>query len=101
MTIGTKSSGFHIESNTTKHKGWIGGVIAAEYHDLTLEGGCDTVAGGNGAGAADDQLKYPTGIAVDANGQLLIADQYNHCVQRCKVGGIRGSAKPLDTSRQS
>jgi hypothetical protein len=39
-----------------------------------------TVAGGNGAGAAANQLNYPEGICVDAAANVYVADAANNRV---------------------
>lgn len=44
-----------------------------------------TVAGGNGSGAADNQLDNPTGIYQDAAGNILVADAGNHRVQKLSI----------------
>ena len=49
-----------------------------------------TVAGGHGAGRAADQLSFPTGAAVDADGNLYIADENNLRVQRWAPGAASG-----------
>ena len=41
-----------------------------------------TVAGGNGRGAAPNQLNSPYGISVDGSGNLYIADWANHRIQK-------------------
>ncbi|MBS1684133.1 MAG: T9SS type A sorting domain-containing protein [Bacteroidetes bacterium] len=45
-----------------------------------------TVAGGNGSGSAANQLNYPSGIALDATGNLYVADGLNHRVQKFAAG---------------
>jgi sugar lactone lactonase YvrE len=42
--------------------------------------------GGDGGPAADAPLNYPVGVAVDAAGDLFIADSYNHRVRRVDAG---------------
>lgn len=49
-----------------------------------------TVAGGNGEGTGDDEFRFPTGIAVDASGNIYIADQFNHRVQKWIPGAAKG-----------
>ena len=45
-----------------------------------------TVAGGNGPGAAADQLYNPNGIIVDSTGNIYIADLGNNRIQEFPVG---------------
>jgi sugar lactone lactonase YvrE len=45
-----------------------------------------TVAGGNGLGSNANQLNSPTGIFVDRNGNLYVADFYNNRVQMFPAG---------------
>ena len=49
-----------------------------------------TVAGGNGAGSAADQLYSPRGIAVDRAGNIYIADRLNHRIQKWAPGATSG-----------
>ncbi|MEI6185059.1 MAG: choice-of-anchor Q domain-containing protein, partial [Bacteroidota bacterium] len=49
-----------------------------------------TVAGGNGAGNATNQLNYPLGVYVDTSGNIYIADSRNHRVQKWKDGDSYG-----------
>lgn len=41
-----------------------------------------TKAGGNGFGSAANQLASPSGVFVDDNGNVYVADRYNHRVQK-------------------
>lgn len=41
-----------------------------------------TVAGGNGQGNAANQLKYPIDVALDAAGNLYVADADNRRIQK-------------------
>jgi sugar lactone lactonase YvrE len=45
-----------------------------------------TVAGGNGLGAAANQLHYPTGLTVDDSGNVYVADEYNQRIQKFPPG---------------
>ncbi len=45
-----------------------------------------TVAGGNGAGNAANQLQEPAGIYMDASGNLYVADAANNRIQKFPVG---------------
>lgn len=61
---------------------------------LTPDGELTTVAGGNGTGFSGDgglatkaQLDFPHGLAIDADGRLLIADTGNERVRRVDPNG--------------
>ncbi len=45
-----------------------------------------TVAGGNGAGSAANQLNYPTGVFVDSLGNIYVADEFNNRIQKFPAG---------------
>lgn len=49
-----------------------------------------TVAGGNGQGAASNQFDTPTGLYVDGNGNLYVADAHNNRVQEWTAGATTG-----------
>jgi sugar lactone lactonase YvrE len=50
-----------------------------------------TVAGGNGEGAGTQQLSYPYSVCVSqATGDIYIADQNNHRIQRWSPGATSG-----------
>jgi sugar lactone lactonase YvrE len=62
---------------------------------VTPGGVISTVAGngtqgysGNGGAATSSQLYNPSGVAVDAAGNLFIADQGNNCVRAVTPGGV-------------
>ena len=48
------------------------------------------VAGGNGAGAAANQLNNPFGLSVDGGGNIYVADSKNHRIQKWKPGATEG-----------
>ncbi|MEL4428032.1 hypothetical protein AAEH84_19960, partial [Shewanella indica] len=48
-------------------------------------------AGGLGAGNGRDQLNYPTGVYVDVQGNIYVADQNNHRVQFFPVGATQAN----------
>ena len=52
-----------------------------------------TVAGENGygsSGSAADQLSNPTGVYVDSNGNIFVADTWNHRIQKWALGATQG-----------
>ena len=52
---------------------------------------CTTVAGLGGEGSGASQLKTPGAVAIDGNGDYVIADYDNHRVQLCNATSIGGS----------
>lgn len=50
----------------------------------------ETVAGTLAEGTNNDEFRYPSGIAVDASGNIYIADQFNHRVQKWIPGAKHG-----------
>jgi gliding motility-associated-like protein len=51
-----------------------------------------TVAGGNGAGPAANQLNNPRALFVDATGNLYVVDQYNERVQKFPPGSTSATS---------
>ncbi len=49
---------------------------------MTIAGSGKEGYTGDGGPAADARLKKPEGLAVDASGNLYIADSFNHCVRQ-------------------
>ncbi|CAF4281620.1 unnamed protein product [Rotaria sp. Silwood2] len=49
-----------------------------------------TVAGGNGAGSAANQLNYPRSVAVTSSGDVYVADTSNNRIQLWKLGATQG-----------
>ncbi|CAF1687279.1 unnamed protein product, partial [Adineta ricciae] len=45
----------------------------------------DTLVGGRGEGDGADQLRYPTDLAFDRDGNLYVCDSTNHRIQRFKL----------------
>jgi sugar lactone lactonase YvrE len=77
-----------------------GGVLIADTYNQRIrridpEGRITTVAGngksklaGDGGPATEASLQLPQGIAVDRDGNLFIADTFNHVVRRVDTSGI-------------
>ncbi len=49
-----------------------------------------TVAGGNGAGSGANQFSFPHSVALDAAGNIYVADRSNHRVQKWVPGASSG-----------
>jgi sugar lactone lactonase YvrE len=77
-----------------------GNLYIADLNDniirkVDVAGIITTVAGsgeqgysGDGGAATDAQLDSPAGVAVDASGNLYIADTHNHCIRKVAGGNI-------------
>ncbi len=50
-----------------------------------------TIAGGNGNGAASNQLSSPSGVFVDGSGNVYVSDQFNHRIQKWAPGATSGT----------
>ncbi len=76
-----------------------GTIYVADHNSHTIRkitagGGVTTLAGSSGlAGSADGnraaaQFNGPTGVAVDANGNVFVADADNHVIRRISTAGV-------------
>ncbi|MEI6781111.1 MAG: cadherin-like beta sandwich domain-containing protein, partial [Verrucomicrobiota bacterium] len=54
---------------------------------VTTLAGTNTGAFANGTGAAA-QFNYPYGVAVDASGNVYVADAWNHCIRQVTPAGV-------------
>ncbi|CAE8631496.1 unnamed protein product [Polarella glacialis] len=73
-----------------------GRLVIADSHNSRIQacvadgtGNCTTLAGGYGFGDGPRQMSWPTGVALAANGDLVVADMKNHRVLRCLPDGSR------------
>ena len=80
MTKLTSPTGIHIDLNGNLFITDIDNNLIQKWTPGATEG--ITVAGGNGQGAAADQLNYPTDIYVDDNETIFVADCRNHRIQK-------------------
>jgi sugar lactone lactonase YvrE len=74
-----------------------GSIIIADYFNhrvrkISPDGTVSTLAGSGRAGFADGagaaaEFKYPSGVAVDVEGSIIIADQGNHRVRKITPDG--------------
>ena len=62
---------------------------------ITPDGSISTIAGtgiagnsGDGAAAINAQLRFPGGVALDANGNLYISDSGNHRIRKVDANGV-------------
>ncbi len=73
--------------------------IADEYHHririINTSGTINTIAGtgtpgfsGDGGPATAGKINYPTGVDIDASGNIYVADFYNHVVRKINTSGI-------------
>ena len=67
-----------------------GGALSPRLKRPALPGAGVTVAGGNGQGAAANQLNEGLAVAVDATGNVYVADANNYRVQRWAPGATSG-----------
>jgi NHL repeat-containing protein/type IX secretion system substrate protein len=77
-----------------------GNIIISDYQNSCIRkvntaGIISTIAGngtpgysGDGLAATLAELKYPTGVAVDASGNIYVADRANNCVRKISSSGI-------------
>ena len=74
---------------------FIADTFNSRIRKVTANGIIMTVAGngtnsysGDGGAATDASLSNPNGVAVDANGNLFIADTFNHRIRKVTTNGI-------------
>jgi hypothetical protein len=56
------------------------------------------VVGGNGFGDKPNQFTYPTGLSFDVEGNLYVADNANHRIQKFEIDFIEINTVSLETS---
>ena len=54
----------------------------------TVAGNGTAAYSGDGGAATNASLSYPSGVAVDASGNLFIADRDNHCIRQVDTNGL-------------
>jgi len=82
---------------------YIADDVAGRVRKVTQSGIISTVAGGRNAGATDGGLATyiyinPTGLAVDATGNLYISDPISDCVWKVTAEIYAGGSRPVPTS---
>eukprot|EP01046_Picozoa_sp_COSAG06_P011318 COSAG06_NODE_642_length_13482_cov_21.927296_16_plen_611_part_00 len=63
--------------------------VSADGTQVTTVAGIAGKQGHADGAAGEAQFKYPFGVAVDGEGGLLVADQYNHCIRRVSADGTQ------------
>ena len=78
-----------VNSTTATDIKWYNGATLANTSAVSATG--TTVAGGNGQGAAANQLNQPNHIYVDGSGNIYISDFLNHRIQKWAPGATSGT----------
>jgi sugar lactone lactonase YvrE len=83
---------------------FIADALNNRIRKVTPDGVISTVAGngtegfsGDGGPATSAQLWYPRGVAIDATGNLFIADTYNNSIRKVTAAGVIGTVAGNDT----
>ena len=69
-------------------------VDAVSGVNTTVAGNLNVVPLGDGGSALDAALNYPHGVALDAAGNLYIADSYNSRIRKVSAGGMVAFSSP-------
>jgi DNA-binding beta-propeller fold protein YncE len=77
-----------IQEQVTKY---LSSTLTPQRYQLGITTNGTTIAGGNGIGSGSDQLNQPYGVCVSSKtGDIYIADNQNHRIQRWSPGAITG-----------
>lgn len=71
---------------------YVGDVLNNAIRKITPSGAVTTIAGGSegnvdGTGSAA-KFFYPSGVAIDGSGNLIVADTYNHRIRKVTPAGV-------------
>ena len=83
----TANSNLNAAQIVWKQNGVVVQTTNAVYHSSGI-----TVAGGNGAGVAANQLNWPFGVFVDTVGNVYVSDHNNNRVQKWAAGSTSASS---------
>jgi hypothetical protein len=91
MNVSSQCQGLFIDINNTLYCSVSG---QNQVVKMSLNGGAQTpstIAGTGSAGASADMLWDPTGIFVDSNFTLYVADFFNNRIQQFYLGQLNGT----------
>ena len=89
-TCATQTITVSVNKPTSKIVWKNNGTIVSTVNSTWNSSG-STVAGGNGNGSNANQLAQPSGIAIDANRNIYIADKNNNRIQKWAPGATTGT----------
>ena len=69
----------------------VSNVVYSQYSEFEWNTEGITVAGGNGAGANQNQLNFPYSVFIDSSNDLYITDTQNHRIQKWINGATTGT----------
>ncbi|MEI9971294.1 MAG: IPT/TIG domain-containing protein [Ignavibacteriota bacterium] len=84
VTVDSSGNVFFVENGDSKIR-----TINASTLKISAVAGNGTAGfGGDGSTATKAQLNFPTGLAIDSSGNILIADSLNHRIRKVSGGNI-------------
>lgn len=94
ITVAADGTIFHADSGNDRIR-----RIDPDGTIHTVAGSGEAGYGGDGGPATEAKLNRPSDVAVDATGQIYIADTDNHCVRRVDTDGMMHTAIGTCTAR--
>ena len=62
-------------------------TLSGSTYTTSLLAGQTTAGYANGTGSAA-KFNYPSGVALDNSGNIIVADRYNHCIRKVTTNGV-------------